>query len=139
MLNIKKIKPMANYIVTTMYAYTEKDFEEGKLITELAGKIKEFQTVVAVGPMIRNIKEGDLVCINPKRYARYKHQEGSLKDGVISDNPVISYNFNIITLDHNKHLLLTDQDIEFVIEEYEEEEKKKKGSKIIVPSSKLII
>lgn len=35
---------------------------------------------------------------------------------------VVEYKFNVIELDHMKYLLLTDQDIDFVIEEYEEEQ-----------------
>lgn len=137
MLNIKKIKPMANYLVTTKDEYTENDVKKGGLITKVIGSLKEYQKVVATGPMVRGIKVGDLVCINPKRYARYKHQPGSLKDGVITDNPVISYNFNVIELNHVPHLLLTDQDIDFVIEEYEDEEVKE--NPIIIPERKIIV
>lgn len=136
MLNIKKIKPMYNYIVTTKDVYSDKD-SEGKFTLKLAGTLKEYQKVVAVGPMVRGIQPGDLVCINPKRYAKYKHQPGSLKDGVIEDNPVVSYNFNVIELNHVPHLLLTEQDIDFVIEEYEEETETE--SNIVIPEKKLIL
>ena len=136
MLNIKKIKPMANYLVTTKDEYTKEDLNKGGLIVKVEGTLKEYQKVVAVGPLVRGIQVGDLVCINPKRYAKYKHNPGSLKDGVITDNPVVSYNFNVIELDHVSHLLLTDQDIDFVIEEWEEE---KKASNIIIPEKKMIV
>ena len=138
MLNIKKIKPMSNYLVTTKDVYTAEDATEGGIITKIEGSLKEYQKVVAVGPLVRSIKEGDLVCINPKRYARYKHKEGSLKDGVITDNPVVSYNFNVIELDNVQHLLLTDQDIDFIIEDYEEVAPKPE-SKIKIPKKKLIV
>ena len=128
---------MANYLVTTKEEYTEDDVRKGGLITKIIGSLKEYQKVVAIGPMIRGIQVGDLVCINPKRYAKYKHQPGSLKDGVITDNPVVAYNFNVIELDHVSHLLLTDQDIDFIIEESEEEEVKE--NPIIVPERKIIV
>lgn len=137
MLNIKKIRPMANYLVTTKDEYTEEDVRTGGLIIKMVGSLKEYQKVVAVGPMVRGIKVGDLVCINPKRYAKYKHQPGSLKDGVVTDNPVIAYNFNVIELDHVPHLLLTDQDIDFIIEDSEEEEVK--DNPIIVPERKITV
>ena len=137
MLNIKKIRPMANYLVTTKEEYTEDDVRKGGLITKMIGSLKEYQKVVAIGPMVRGIQVGDLVCINPKRYAKYKHQPGSLKDGVITDNPVVAYNFNVIELNHVSHLLLTDQDIDFIIEESEEEEVKE--NPIIVPERKIIV
>ena len=136
MLNIKKIKPMANYLVTTKDEYTKEDLNKGGLIVKVEGTLKEYQKVVAVGPLVRGIQVGDLVCINPKRYAKYKHNPGSLKDGVITDNPVVSYNFNVIELDHISHLLLTDQDIDFVIEEWEEE---KEANNIIIPEKKIIV
>lgn len=140
MLNIKTIRPMANYLVTTKEEYTEADVKKGGLITKVIGSLKEYQTVVAVGPLVRGIQVGDLVCINPKRYAKYKHQPGSLKDGVITDNPVVSYNFNVIELNHVSHLLLIDQDIDFVIEDWDDEEVEEvKESSIIVPERKIIV
>lgn len=138
MLNIIKIRPMANYLVTTKDEYTEDDVKKGGLMIKTVGSLKEYQKVVAVGPMVRGIQVGDLVCINPKRYAQYKHKPGSLKDGVITDNPVVSYNFNVIELDHVSHLLLTDQDIDFVIEEWNDEKEPEK-SNIIIPERKIIV
>ena len=129
---------MANYLVTTKDEYTEDDVKKGGLMIKTVGSLKEYQKVVAVGPMVRGIQVGDLVCINPKRYAKYKHNPGSLKDGVISDNPVVSYNFNVIELNHISHLLLTDQDIDFVIEEWNDEKEPEK-SNIIIPESKIIV
>ena len=137
MLNIKKIRPMANYLVTTKEEYTDDDIRKGGLITNVKGSLKEYQKVVAVGPMVKNIQVGELVCINPKRYAKRKYQEGSLKDGVITENPVISYNFNVIVLNHVPHLLLTDQDIDFVIEESADEEVQE--NPIIIPERKIIV
>ena len=125
---------MANYLVTTREKYSDEDFEGMIIPYKASGTLKEYQKVVAVGPMVRGIQVGDIVCINPKRYAKYKHNPGSLKDGVITDNPVVSYNFNVIELNHVPHLLLTDQDIDFVVEEWEEE----KPNNIIVPKVKII-
>ena len=129
---------MANYLVTTKDEYTEDDVKKGGLMIKTVGSLKEYQKVVAVGPMVRGIQVGDLVCINPTRHAQYKHKPGSLKDGVITDNPIVSYNFNVIELDHISHLLLTDQDIDFVIEEWNDEKEPEK-SNIIIPERKIIV
>ena len=137
MLNIKKIKPMANFLVTTKEEYNDEDIKKGEVIVKVKGTLKEYQKVVAIGPMVRGIQVGDIVCINPKRYAKYKHNPGSLKDGVITDNPVVAYNFNVIELDYVPHLLLTDQDIDFVIEEWEDE--KLPANNIIIPEKKIIV
>ena len=137
MLNVKKIRPMANYLVTTKEVYKENKVING-IVTPTMGNLKEYQKVVAVGPVVRGINVGDLVSVNPRRYAVMKYKEGSLKDGIISENPVKHYNFNVIELDHVQHLLLTDQDIDFVIEEFEEE-KDEATPKVIVPKTNIIV
>lgn len=139
-LNIKKIRPMFNQVITTMNKYSDDEMKTGSIIdvSKVNNPIKEYQKVVAVGPMVRNIEVGDIVMINPKRYGKVRHKEGSLKDGVITDNPVVSYNFNVIELNHTPFLLLLDQDIDFIIEEYEEV-KDSPQSDIIVPNNDIIV
>ena len=123
MINIKKIRPLFTKIVTTMNRYEEDQTTEGGLVVaqKQAGAVKEYQTIVAVGSNSAGLKVGDVVMVNPSRYAVMKHKEGSLKDGVISDNPVLGYNLPIIELDKVPHLLLETSDIDFVVEEYEED------------------
>lgn len=139
MLKIKKIKPMFTALITTMDKY-EQDVTTGGLInvTKMQGGLKEYQTVLAVGGSVRDIKVGDLVCVNPARFAVRKHQAGSLKDGVISDNPVTTYNFDVVEMDGKQCLLLQDRDIEFIIEEFEEVPDPA-PSTIIQPEKKLIV
>lgn len=139
-LNIKKIRPMFNQVITTMDKYSDDEMKTGSIIdvSKVNNPIKEYQKVVAVGPMVKNIEVGDIVMINPKRYGKVRHKEGSLKDGVITDNPVVSYNFNVIELNHTPFLLLLDQDIDFIVEEYEEV-KDSPQSDIIVPNNDIIV
>ena len=130
---------MNNSLVTTKDEYTKEDVTNGSgIITKMIGSLKEYQRVVAIGPLVRNISVGDLVCINPKRYAIKKHENGSLKDGVITDNPVVAYNFNVIELDHKPHLLLYDSDIDFVITDFDEDDKPS-DNKLIIPKKKVIV
>ena len=119
MINIKKVKPMFNAIITTMNRY-EDDDDSDTLIKNTSGSLKEYQTVVAVGDSVRDIKVGDVVQIDPSRYAQKQHKEDSLKNGIVSDNPVMSYNFKTILIDGEQCLLLYDSDISYIIEEYEE-------------------
>lgn len=122
MLKVKKIKPMFTALITTMNKYEHDVVTEGGLIdtTKQQGGLKEYQTVLAVGDSVRNIKVGDLVCINPTRYAVKQHREGTLKDGIVTDNPVIKYNFDVVEMNGQQCLLLQDRDIDFVVEEWEE-------------------
>ena len=121
MLNVKKIKPMFTALITTMDKY-EKDVKIGGLIdtARQQGGLKEYQKVLAVGSSVRDIKVGDIVCVNPARFAVRKHQAGSLKDGVVTDNPVTTYNFDVVEMDGKQCLLLQDRDIDFIIEEWED-------------------
>lgn len=140
-INIKGIKPLNNQIITTAEEYSE-DLMFGKIIDtkHTKGTLKEYQRVVAVGPVVRNIEVGDIVMINPKRFAKYKHQPGSLKDGIITDNPIIRYDFPIIEIDHINHLFLHDQDIDFVITDFEEEKVADEStSDLIIPDNKIIV
>lgn len=124
MIKIKKIKPMFNGIVVTCNKYPKDKKVEGTNLLDAsrADTIKEYQTVVSVGPMVRGIEVGDTVFINPKRYAVKKHKEGSLKDGVITDNPIIGYNFTIININDIPHLYIQDCDVDYVaeVEEFDE-------------------
>ena len=122
-INIKKIKPMFNQVICTMDKYTDDDLKQGGLVDvkKIQNPIKEYQRVVAVGNMVRDINVGDLVMINPTRYGKTKHGPNSLRADIEGDNPIVEYKFNIMELDHVPHLILTNQDIDFVIEEYEKE------------------
>lgn len=121
MLIVKKIKPMFTSLITTMDKYEEEVKTADGLVdaNKQIGGLKEYQKVLAIGDSVRGIKVGDLVCVNPARFAVRKHQAGSLKDGIVTDNPVTTYNFDVIEMDGEQCLLLQDRDIDFIIEDYE--------------------
>ena len=140
MLRVKKIRPMFTALVTTMDRYSE-DVRTADGIIDVSkqqGGLKEYQKVLAVGSMVRDIKVGDLVCVNPTRFAVKKHKPGTLKDGVVTDNPVVSYNFDVVEVDGQQCLLLQDRDIDFIIEDYEEVPDSE-PSPLIKPEEKKII
>lgn len=122
MIRVKKIKPLFNRVVTTAVTYKEDKVTNDGIVdsSKEEGSIMEYQTVVSVGKMVTCVKPGDLVLINPTRYAVMKHKEGSLKDGVVTDNPVLGYNLPIIELDGKPHLFIYDTDIDYIIKEVEE-------------------
>lgn len=130
---------MFNSLITTMDKYDE-DVKVGGLIDskKTKGSLKEYQKVLAIGTTVRDIKVGDLVCINPTRFGVKKHKEGSLKDGIITDNPIITYNFDVVEMDNNQCLLLQDRDIDFIIEDWEEVPDPSTSS-LIMPDKKSII
>lgn len=111
---------MFNRVLTTCDLYTEDLMTDGIIdSTKVEGAIKEYQTVIACGPTVKCVKPGDVVVINPTRYQVMKHKEGTLNDGVIQDNAVLSYNFPIMVVNDAPCLYIYDSDIEFAIKEFE--------------------
>lgn len=128
---------MFNAIVTTMDMYTEDELKIGGIIdsSKIQMSIKEYQTVIAVGNTVKDIKVGDLVKINPERYRVRKYKEDSIKNDINTYNPVEQYQFKTVTIDNKQCLLLYDSDIQYIVEEFEKEEPQ---SDIIVPNNDII-
>ena len=146
MMNIKKIKPMFTALVTTMNTYSsEEQFIDGtNLIDGRKTKytVKEYQKVIAVGPNVRDIKVGDIVCIDPTRFGKMVHNPGKIEEATVKDNPVVEYIFDIVELDGKPCLYLQDRDIKFIVEEFEQVQPKIKvssGKKIKVLDKHIIM
>ena len=121
-MKIKKVKLLYTRILTTMDTYVESDVTSASGIidaSKLKKGIKEYQKVLAVGTQVRNVQVGDLVCINPDRYAVRKFGKNSVK-GDIMENYITGYNFNVMSYNGQDCLMIDEEDIEFVIEDYEE-------------------
>lgn len=119
---VKKIKPMYTRIVTTMDMYVEDSATLPSGIidaSKLKRGIKEYQKVIAVGTSVKNVKEGDLVCISPDRYAVRKFDKDSLKNDLL-ENTVTRYNFNVVKIKDTDYLLLDEADVEFVVEDWDD-------------------
>lgn len=132
MFKIKKIKPLFNQIVTTMDMY-DANMKVGNLIdTTRANTIKEYQTILAVGPMVKakgDLKVGDVVFINPKRFTTMEHKHGlANEDNVQKDNMHINFNIPHYPVYDREDgscrevLLISDNDIFFSAEGEEFEE-----------------
>jgi len=135
-LHIKKIKPLNNYLVVTGDKYKE-DMRENGIIVANKGDLKLYQTVLAVGQVIRGIEVGDQVMIDPTQYAVMRYEENSLKKDLYK-NQKIGWNLPWVTLDDEEGkpmecLLLTERDIKFVFEGEETNES------IIIPEKPTII
>ncbi len=138
MLKINNVKPIFNRIVTSCNVYDE-DKIEGGIIVQTKGAIKEYQTVEAVGTTVSGIKVGDIIMINPTRYIKQQHKDKrdeSLK-GVIKDEVNFIVDFPIINFNDKRHLLLYDQDVEYIIEG--EEINEPKNSNLILPKKPKVI
>lgn len=136
MLHIKKLKPLLTNILTTGDKYEEDMYDNG-LVTAVKGSLKLYQKVLAVGPVVRDIKEGDMVMIDPRNYAVMKYDKNSIQND-LDNNKRVKWELPWVTVDDKDGkpqncLLLTDRDIKFVFEGEE------KNEKIIVPNKKLMV
>jgi hypothetical protein len=109
-------------VVTTARRYVGDTTTKGGLLldtTKMEGTMNPFQWVVSVGPMVKDLKEGDIVSINFKRYAKAQHLPGAIENNVQSDNLSVVYDIPMINIDGVEYLYLQNNDIEFVVEEYD--------------------
>ena len=111
----RKIRPTTNHIVTTMDKYEEDDSKLVLDVKELAGTVKDTQRVVAIGPLVRDIKVGDYVRICPDRYIKVKH---TLAEELNEKEMQVSINFPIVDLEDGRYLFLYESDVDYVIEEF---------------------
>ena len=123
MLKIIECVPMLNHVILTANRYEESDFNDGLIDDEqkLVGNIKEYQTVVSVGPYVKDLKAGDFVVVNPKAYAKpiHKTKDTSVR-GLLGDDEVeMRVEFPTIEINGIPHLFLYDRDIDMVITKHE--------------------
>lgn len=137
MLHVTKIKPLFDHLLITADKF-DKDMIHNGVIVAGKGDLKLWQTVVAVGSVVRDIKVGDKVMINPNDFAVKKYNKNSVQND-LDNNPVITYNFPFETVDDEKgnpkdYLYISDRNVKYVFEGIE------KDDSLILPGNpKLII
>lgn len=140
MIQPTKIKPLFNGIITTAEVYKNDQVLANGIIdsSRCENSIKEFQTVVSIGEAVRSVKVGDLVKINPQRFAiKDFGNNRSEMSKTINPPTITGYRFPILKIKDVEHLMISDRDIEYIVEEFEKIEEPK--SKIFIPKKKLIL
>lgn len=137
MLEITKINPVATRMLVTGEVYSEDMYNDHGIIESKKGDMKEYQTVVEVGPMVRDIKVGDKVMLNMMHFAVLQYDKNSIKNDM-GMQKIKGYQFPKIELtkeDGSKQecLYIDQQDIVFSFEGREVQGKK---NPIIIPEKK---
>lgn len=137
MLHVTKIKPLFDHLLITADRF-EKDMVHNGVILANKGDLKLWQTVVAVGSVVRDIKVGDKVMINPNDFAVKKYNKNSVQND-LDNNPVLTYNFPFETVDDEKgnpkdYLYISDRNVKYVFEGIEKDD-----SLILPGKTKLIV
>ena len=122
-LNIKKAVPMHSALIVTAERYNEEEStHNGILDTSKLNQVKDIQTVVSPSEMVaaRGIKEGDILLIDFKKYAKYKQKKNSMKETMDEhyDN-ILSFEIPTLLLDGREHLLIDMNDIALKVSDYE--------------------
>ena len=96
----------------------EKDMTEGGVILAKKGDLKLWQTVVAVGSVVRDIKVGDQVMIIPEHFALKRYSKDSVQNDM-DNNPTLKYIFPFETMDDKNgnplsYLYISDRDVKYV-------------------------
>ena len=134
MKTVRKIRPMGRRIITTKTRFDTK-LKNGLFRSTGENIIDVIQQVIAVGSHVREINVGDYVCINPKNYIKVKH---TLQEE-LTDKPEmeIKVNYPTVELEDGTYLLLWEDDVDYVIEEFGDEIEPE--TKVLVDSPKIII
>lgn len=138
-IKLNKIQVRTNTIITTAYRFYNSPEEKqeafnkkkanGEIITTAEDKNLPYlyQKVVNIGPMVHDIKVGDIVKINPLYYLDRKlvEQRNSLEKDVLDVTGTrvketysqLDYTFPTIRLHDEEHLMLFDRDVEFIVQD----------------------
>lgn len=126
MFTIKKVRPLFTGIITTAKKFVGESKTDSGIINiqKADGSLNPYQTVVSVGAMCKDLKEGDVVKINFKRYAKAKHVPGAIdaSTNLQEDKFSMTYEIPMIIINGTEHLFIQSNDIEYVVEEFEVDE-----------------
>ena len=125
-MKLKEIQPLANQLLTTANKYEDAVKTKGGiyLVDKLEKATKLYQTVLAVGPLVRNIKVGDVIMINPIRYynpkttQKQEQDEQSLRSIIRVGKEYVDVVFPVIEIDGEERLLIYENDADFIIKSY---------------------
>lgn len=128
---------MYDHIVTTMDRYDEAQKVNGIIMpTKIKGGLKEFQKVISVGSFVKNVKPGDMVCINPAAYGRPQHSNANSIKGLTEYEDTVNmvYNFPTVEVNGEKLLFISERDVEYIINEYDVSDENQEDSVVQVVS-----
>lgn len=138
MIKLKKIQPVFTRILVTADKYLE-DVKDHGITVITKGTLKEYQEVIAVGSTVRLVKEGDIIKVDPKRYAKRKVEGNTIRND-LDLNPIVGFNFPVITINDKDYLYLDEQDVEFIVEDFEEvADESQNESGIVIPDTEIIV
>ena len=133
MINVKSVKPLFNVVITTAKRFERPQVKNGVVVAD-SMDYEPYQVVIAIGDAVRGLNVGDLVHIDPIRYAKFYQDPSSLK----ANGAVRKYEIPTIELDGNECFRLTQADIDYIVEEFEDDDAQVANSMIITPGQDIV-
>ena len=112
-MEITSYKPMFTGILVTS---KEAGMTDNGIILVSNKGIEEVQEVLSVGTGVRDVKPGDKVLLTFKNYAVKKHAEDSLKNGIVCDNTIMTYDLPYVEVNGVRALHLDVRDVIAIVE-----------------------
>lgn len=113
-----EIRPKANEIVITANLISVVN-TDSKVIDKDEQQLffDEYQTVLRVGPVVRDVNVGDIVCVNPARFAKYQEQKSRVKAAVDGyEKVLIGYDFPIVEISTGNVMLINESDVKYIVD-----------------------
>lgn len=129
-IKITKIKPPFTTVITTLNVYEEDLIVDG-IVRVPKGSLKLYQEVVAVGPNVRDIKEGDLILLNLQNYVKRKYRDNSIKEDISEMEEEYTFDIPKIIINDTLYGKFQERDMDGVIEEFEEIEVSNDGNPLL--------
>lgn len=113
-------------VMTTADKYEKDERTANGMILDLKDTLKEVQRVIAVGPLVKGVKEGDMVKLDLTRYNRMRHEqvqksrEERFSEYDTTDQATIVCDIPNETVDDKTVLMLHERDIAFIVDEYDD-------------------
>lgn len=118
---IKEAIPMGSSVILTKNRWGIDDAPKGLIVNpkKLQGSLKDYQTVVAVGPGVANVKVGDTVMFTLDNYAKFSPAPAGAKmrKGITGEDGSVFEGYEVpnIEIDGVDYMVIKEHEITFII------------------------
>ena len=134
-MKILEATPPFTMMLVTANTYEESECisDTGMIENDLVGTLKEVQTIISVGPNVRELKPGDLVYLDFSKYMKHKYTKDETKADMPDEyyNNVVSYEIPMFEINNQICLLVDSSNVFFKIDKFEIE-----TTEVNIPTSK---
>lgn len=125
-------------MLVTANTYTEEDCisDNGLVMKDQVGMLKDIQEVVSVGSGVRDYTPGDLVYIDFSKYIKRRFTKDETKSDMPDEyyNQVVDFEIPMFEIDGKTTLLIDSSNVFFKVDQFEEA-----FTEVTVPTKKVLV